>query len=138
MVAIVSRQELVELVWGSGTQTTDSDLCLRITARCFQKGRFSSRGDGDFRVDLDPVTANLGFGHVPLPVKYDEVGLLCWHVASNAVARDLMAALWEHAGLRLMTAQATLRECLSIVLLGVDIMASKTSHGRRLEAAASS
>jgi hypothetical protein len=83
------------------------------------------------------MTAYLGPGLLTIPIKNYEVRVLPRHVAVNAVARDLVAKLWEHSGFRFVTTQTAPREQRQIMLGGVNVVAGQTCHRRRLEAAAS-
>lgn len=70
-----------------------------------------------------------------IPVKDNEVGLLFWHMAVNAVTHNWLFNLWMAFGF--MALQTMHRECCRIFLRCMNIVTRQTGHGRQLEASAS-
>jgi len=75
------------------------------------------------------MRTNLRRLFVAFPVKNDQIGILLWHVAINAVTGGLVIHLGEGIGSRFVAAQAMLGEGCEIVLGSVDVVASNTGHG---------
>jgi hypothetical protein len=81
----------------------------------------------NFWINLDPVISNFGTYFAAIPAKNDEVCLLLWHVAINAITGDWARHLWM--ALSFMAVQAMFGECSWILLGQMNIVASQASHG---------
>jgi hypothetical protein len=81
----------------------------------------------DFWINLDPMISYLGAYFAAIPVKNDEVRLLLWHVAINAITGDW--ARHFRVALAFMAAQAMFGKCDRVLLGQVNVVASQASHG---------
>jgi len=88
---------------------------------------FGRRSTGIW-IDLDPMIAHFRAYFPAIPVKDDEVGLLFWHMAINAVVHNWLFDLWMAFGF--MALQTIDGECRRIFLRRMNIVTGQTSHSR--------
>lgn len=78
------------------------------------------------RINLDPVTSNLGAYFATMPVEYDQIGLLLRHMTVHAMAGDWLA----RCGMtfELVATQTIRGEVHQVFLWEVNIVAGQTGH----------